>query len=81
MHTTHMHITHMRVTKFFVTALYSSVKQYYIVEGDFVSRTGQKRLVSFEGHGQQQHFHVSQHSIKILAVCPFSHAVQFFPCG
>ena len=51
-----------------------------LVEGDFVSRTPHKRLISLGGQGQQ-HFYVSQHSIKILGVCPFSHAVQFFPCG
>ena len=76
-------------TKFFVTALalYWSVKQYQseliMLDGPLSSQeqrtSGWHLSWDMVGNNSPSTYH--SHSVRILGVCPFSHAVHFFPCG
>ena len=76
-------------TKFFVTALalYWSVKQYQseliMSDGPLSSQEQRTRgwHLSWDMVGNNSASTYHSHSVRILGVCPFSHAVHFFPCG
>jgi len=67
-------------------ALYSSVKQYYskliMLDGPLRLKNSAQAADIFRGDmANNSASTYRSYSVRILSVCPFSHAVQFFPCG